>query len=69
MSFVPNVFICVCILHKMLGSKNEYHIQWLMQIIDLESQANPQLQGDFQLVHPMHLIDIELTQYGMEGQE
>jgi len=53
----------------MLGSKNEYHIQWLMQIIDLESQANPQLAGDFQLIHPMHLIDIESTQYSMEGQE
>lgn len=40
-----------------------------MKIIDLDSQVNPHLQGDFQLIHPMHLIDIESTQYGMEGQK
>lgn len=66
-TFILDMVICACILQNMFKFESESHIQWLMRIIDLKSQEDPQIRC--QPIHHVHPIHIEPTQHDMEAQE
>ncbi len=62
-NFIFDMFIYACILHNLLRSKGESHIERLMHIISMESQEN--------LHQPQQMPEMgnEQVHHGIERQE